>query len=185
VDLKTILELKTLQRHQKLSFTTWGQTVHCQCFVNYFVIPWDQVLNHLNSPFGYRDGPDPTQSNLTLAYFWPTVNKGADPALKWVFFDLTRWDFFWPEVILVRNFSVPEILDPTRPNPTHYYFLEWFWVGYVQEQKVSSRDCTWPDPTQAYFWPTVNKGLTWLVLFELTQRDFFDPKGKKLKKLGF
>jgi len=37
-----------------------------------------------------------------------------------------------------------------------------------------------PDPTQAYFWPAVNKGLSW-VFFDPIQWDFFDPKGKNWK----
>jgi len=45
-----------------------------------------------------------------------------------------------------------------------------------------------PDPTRAYFWPTVNKRPTrlWLEYFLTWPEDiFFDPKGKNLKKLAF
>jgi len=37
-----------------------------------------------------------------------------------------------------------------------------------------------PDPTQAYFWPTSDSSIFWP-----DPMSFFDPKGKKLKKLGF
>jgi len=40
-----------------------------------------------------------------------------------------------------------------------------------------------PDATQAYFWPAVITRLT--HIFDPTQRDFFDLKGKKLKNLVF
>jgi len=52
---------------------------------------------------------------------------------------------------------------------------------------MDGRDGPWPGPTQAYFWLVVNKRLPPLirVLFDLTQRDFFDPKRKKLKNLTF
>jgi len=50
-----------------------------------------------------------------------------------------------------------------------------------------------PDPTRAYFWPATNKKLSRLwpqdcltpVLSDPTRRDFFDPRGKKLKNLTF
>jgi len=45
-----------------------------------------------------------------------------------------------------------------------------------------------PDQSRTYFWPTVNKGQTRLwPLYFLTQTEniLFDPKGKKLKSLGF
>jgi len=45
-----------------------------------------------------------------------------------------------------------------------------------------------PDPTQAYFWPAVYKGLKPIlsrVLFAPTWWDFLDLKWKKLKKLRF
>jgi len=48
-------------------------------------------------------------------------------------------------------------------------------------QKVSSRGL---DPTRAYFWPAVNKGLTRVVL-DLASRDFFDQPRQKFKKWAF
>jgi len=40
-----------------------------------------------------------------------------------------------------------------------------------------------PDPTQVYFWPTVNKRPRG-VLLGLTQWDFFWPDVKKIEKFG-
>jgi len=48
-----------------------------------------------------------------------------------------------------------------------------------------SRDGPWPDPTQPYFWPAVNKRPTchWPGYFLTWPKDiFFDPKGKKIEK---
>jgi len=45
-----------------------------------------------------------------------------------------------------------------------------------------------PDPTQAYFWPAVNKRPTWLwpgYFLTRSEEIVFDPKSKKLKNLGF
>jgi len=41
-----------------------------------------------------------------------------------------------------------------------------------------------PDPTRAYFWPTVNKRLTrlWLGYFLTRPEDIFLPEGKKIEK---
>jgi len=50
------------------------------------------------------------------------------------------------------------------------------------------RDGPWPEPTQAYFWPAVNKRLTrlWPGYFLTQPKEIlFDPNGKKLKNLGF
>jgi len=54
------------------------------------------------------------------------------------------------------------------------------WIGYLLEMG--------PDPTRAYFWPTVNKGMT--PAFDRGIRGpnlmiFFRPKGKKLKYWDF
>jgi len=51
-----------------------------------------------------------------------------------------------------------------------------------------ARDGSWPDPTQAYIWPAVNKRPTFLwPRYFLTRPEdiFFDSKGKKLKNLTF
>jgi len=59
--------------------------------------------------------------------------------------------------------------------------------GLVSSQRVVHRDGQWPDQTQAYFGPAVNKRPTrlWPGFF-LTQPEeiFFEPKGKKLKNLA-
>jgi len=58
----------------------------------------------------------------------------------------------------------------------------------------NSRDGPWPDPTQAYFWPAVNKRPTrlWPGYFLtqpkeifLTRRFFFWHKGKTIENLTF
>jgi len=49
---------------------------------------------------------------------------------------------------------------------------------------IVNRDGHWPDPTQAYFWPAVNKRQTRLwpgYFLTSTQRDFYWPKGKNWK----
>jgi len=56
----------------------------------------------------------------------------------------------------------------------------WLSISFL----ISNRDGPWLDPTRAYFWPEDDQSLTW-VLFDRTQRDFFDPKVKKLKNLRF
>jgi len=63
-----------------------------------------------------------------------------------------------------------------------------FGLSYIFSLCLDTRDGPWPNPTQAYFWPAVNKRLTRLrPTYFLTQPEeiFFDPKGKKLKKLIF
>jgi len=49
------------------------------------------------------------------------------------------------------------------------------------------RDGPWPDQTQAYFWPAVKKGPTWIWSghFLTIQRDFFDPIGLMIWKINF
>jgi len=54
-------------------------------------------------------------------------------------------------------------------------------LGVDVRCKGHTRDGPWPDPTRAYFWPAVNKGLT-RVLSDPTQRDFFWPEGQKIEK---
>jgi len=62
-----------------------------------------------------------------------------------------------------------------------HWFFKFHSNGY-------SRDGPWPDPTQAWFWPAVNKRPTCLwPRYFLTQPEeiFFWPRGKQLKILGF
>jgi len=60
-------------------------------------------------------------------------------------------------------------------------FTRYFASGWCK----LTRDGPWPDPTQAYFWPAINKRPTrlWLGYF-LTQPEeiFFWPEGKKMEK---
>jgi len=58
--------------------------------------------------------------------------------------------------------------------------------GWALAITTQFRDGPWPDPTQAYFWPAVNKRPTrlWLGYFSTQPKEiFFDPKGEKLKNL--
>jgi len=62
------------------------------------------------------------------------------------------------------------------------------WVDSVIVIKILCSIEMGPDPTQAYFWPAVNKRPTqlWPWYFLTRPKDIFiDPKGKKLKNLGF
>jgi len=100
--------------------------------------------------------------------------------------------------------------DPTRatknwPNPTR---VKKFWPGPITTKfsvwvylfmrindwnKNQIKPCPFkvemgPDPTWAYFWPAVIKRLTQLrpgYFSTRPEETFFDPKGKKLKKLTF
>jgi len=81
--------------------------------------------------------------------------------------DPTRVKSFWPRPITTNKRSAP--------------FFKTICV-------ISSKDGPWPDPTRAYFWPTVNKRPTRLQPgYFPTQPEeiFIDPKGKKLKNLTF
>jgi len=66
-------------------------------------------------------GPDPTR-----AYFWPAVNKRPTGVL----YDLTRSNFFWPEVKKLKNLTFLGVIFEiqTQPDPgqkfltrTHHY----------------------------------------------------------------
>jgi len=76
----------------------------------------------------------------------------------------------------------------------HDKFLNFFFIFRSMTARVPristffDNSGPWPDPTWAYFWPAVNKRPTCpltQVLFDTTRWDFFDPKGRKLKNLGF
>jgi len=53
---------------------------------------------------------------------------------------------------------------------------------------MCTREGLWSDPIRAYFWPAVNKRPTslWPSYFLTQPKEIlFDPKGRKLKNLGF
>jgi len=61
-------------------------------------------------------------------------------------------------------------------------------INVFQKKLFCTRDGPWPDPTRAYILPAENKRQTrlWYGYFLIRPGDnFFDPKGKKLKKCGF
>jgi len=68
-------------------------------------------------------------TDLTCAYFWPTVNKGPIPSLTRVFFDLSQWAFFDPKVKKRKNLGfsaeIPksDVADP-GPSVQHLGVIE-------------------------------------------------------------
>jgi len=86
--------------------------------------------------------------DLTRAYFWPAINKGLTWPLAQIFFD--------PKGKKLKNGGFGG-----KSSKTYQFFVE---MG--------------PDPTRAYFWPAVNKGLThpWPRYF-LIQREKIEKWG--------
>jgi len=80
----------------------------------------------------------------------------------------------WRVIFLV------EIHDIFLECPMKLIMSGWFQIHFLW---VLCRDGPWPNPTQAFFWPAVNKRLTWLWPGYFSTRIdeiFFDPKLKKI-----
>jgi len=73
---------------------------------------WASLVRSLHKIVVFLYWPQP---DLTLAYFWPAVNKR--PARLWpeYFFNPTQWDFDYPKGKKLKNMGVlGEIFQPQR-----------------------------------------------------------------------
>jgi len=122
-----------------------------------------------------------------------TGHWGLDPFFKYAlqfFFikgALFGWEtfcyFFW-------QWGVNGCLELPRCEPQTLRFPAWCHCNLPCLTKDhlksnATRVEPGPDPTRAYFWPAVNKKLIFFHFSNQPDEISFDPKGKKLKNLGF
>jgi len=139
------------------------------------------------------------QRLLIFSYF--KRNQETQPP-KMTFLGIPPRDGPWPDpsIFLVRNKlgSDPGIFLTCSPWESQFWgTFSWTWQGWpnstwseqpkyyptwVKKVLAQTRDVHWPDPNILL---TRSKEIRSQPIFDPTQSRFFDPKGKKLKNLGF
>jgi len=89
-------------------------------------------------------------------------------------------------VILIQRFGQMG-KRKRKPGKNTSWWIDYYTFLFLLDDRALGLEMS-PDPTRAYFFPAINKRLTWLWpgAYFLIQPDeiFFEPKGKKLNKIA-